>query len=258
MTLNKLFGKNETRACRCHVCQREFINCIRFRQVLAAVEEIGNSGYGDVLLNGLAESLKLIGAPAIEEIICYGLGNFSQSRASKFQLAAILAVKARYNSTVHIYDPLFFGAEIELLKKLRLCPIDCNEEAKREVGRGTSLVYMPHCPFQLTNNFIYTNWTPDRLADCIVLSNSFGELVDSIFLRSLEESKNFLARIQPYTREIQLRNSFEHEEIFNGSSIHIFLKEDLARVPENFWNLREEPIYREENCEFVRQSVPTV
>jgi len=225
------------------------------RHIQKAVEEIANSGYGNILLDGLEEGLKLIKASAVREIVCYGLGNFSESRASKFQLAAILAIKSRYESKVHLYDPLFFRQEIQLLKKLGLDPIESNEEAKRLVGESTSLVYLPHCPYQLTNNFIYANWTAERLANCIVLSNSFKELAESIFLKKLEESGNFLAKINLYTTEIPLENSFRYDDIFNGSSIHVFLAENLTKVPENFWNLPEEPNYQEENCEFVRKSL---
>ncbi|XP_043275054.1 SRR1-like protein [Venturia canescens] len=224
------------------------------RGILAAVNFIEESNYKDILFQGLDEALRLIKAPDLPDIICYGLGNFSQSRAPKFQLAAVLAIKSRYRSIVYAYDPLFFKPELEILKELGIQTIDTNEEAKRTIEDRTSLVYMPHCPYQLTNNFIYANWAAKNLLNCLVLSNSFGELVDSVFSKNIEHSTNYIDRISPYTTEIKLKNNFEYEEVFNGSSIHIFSQENIDKVPTEFWDCRKAPIYQDENCEFVRSS----
>ena len=220
-----------------------------FRRIHAAVDEIKSSTYQKILLDGLDFSLGLVESSTLPEIICYGLGNFSQTRASKYQLAAILTIKSHYSSNVHLYDPLFFPKEIEILKRLDLRVIESNEEAKRCVGETLSLVYMPHCPYQLTNNLIYANWSPKHLKNCIVLSNSFKELVSKEF----EESVNYLGKIYPYTFEIELKNTFEYEEVFNGSSIHVFRRANLASIPIAYWESKEIPTYCN-NCEFVTRS----
>lgn len=198
--------------------------------------------------------MELIKTPDLPDIVCYGLGNFSQTRASKYQLAAVLAIKSHYRSNVYAYDPLFFKSELDILEEFGIQIIDTNEEAKRVVEDRTSLVYMPHCPYQLTNNFIYANWAAERLSNCLVLSNSFGELIDSTFSKNIEKSANYIDRINPYTTEIQLKNNFEYEEVFNGSSIHIFRPENIKKVPSEFWDCPKVPVYRVENCEFVRSS----
>lgn len=61
----------------------------------------------------------------------------------------------------------------------------------------------------------------------------------------------YILRIRPYVTEIQLKNSFVYDEVFNDLSIHIFAKQDLLKTPANFWNSREEPQYLTDDVEFI-------
>lgn len=204
----------------------------------------------------LKKSLTTLESNDISEIVCYGLGQFSQSRSSRYQLAFLLYLKVRYsNARVHVYDPAFRPEEKQILRDLGLEIIERNEEGKRVLHRDrTTLVFMPHCPRELMNNFLYANWG-ERLSNCILLSNSFSKIIDDVnCLReeTLIRLVNYIYRIQPCVTEIQLDNLITDEHgcsyqyAFNSMSIHIFPKKDLLKVPTDFWNCREEPQYL--NC----------
>ncbi|XP_072766925.1 SRR1-like protein isoform X1 [Anoplolepis gracilipes] len=214
--------------------------------------EVRDTSFTKFVLSQLTESLIVLESNDISEIVCYGLGRFSQHRSPKCQLALLLCLKARYaNACVHVYDPAFCPEEVQVLRALGLEIIETNEEGKRIVYRNkTTLVYMPHCSRQLTNNFLYANWG-DGLSNCILLANSFSGIVDNSLHRDVLNVASYILRIRPYVTEIQLENSFTYEEVFNDLSIHIFTKQDLLKVPADFWNSRDEPQYLADDVEFI-------
>ncbi|XP_058804155.1 SRR1-like protein isoform X2 [Phymastichus coffea] len=140
-----------------------------------AVNKFEESPFHQTLLNELKNSLSLLNLNSIDYIICYGLGNFSENICPKYQLAALLSIKTVYSCNVLIYDPLFSKNEIDSLKHLNLIVIENNEEGKHIVGDHPALVFMPHCSKQLTNNFLYANWSP-LIHNCILLGNSWSEI----------------------------------------------------------------------------------
>ena len=79
-------------------------------------------------------------------------------------------------------DPIFFCSEVKLLRRLKLEVISENLECKLKCQVHTShviissiaiiikyalqvptLIFLPHCPKQLTNNLLYANWSPEGL-----------------------------------------------------------------------------------------------
>lgn len=197
------------------------------------------------------ESLTVLNSNSISEIVCYGLGHFSQYRSPRCQLALLLCLKMRYDVRVYIYDPIFYPVELQVLRALGLEIIETNEEGKRVTqDKATTLVYMPHCSKQLTNNFLYANWG-DKLSNCILLTNSFTEIIDNCLHKNIMDTAGYILRIRPYVTEIQLENSFMYEEVFNDLNIHIFTKQELLKVPPDFWDSREEPQYLTDDVEFI-------
>lgn len=150
-----------------------------------------------------------------------------------------------------MYDPAFRPEEVETLRILGLEVIETNEEGKRVVQRDrTTLVYMPHCSRQLTNNFLYANWG-NGLSSCILLANSLSGTVDNCLRRDVLNTAGYMLRIRPYVTEIRLENSFVYEEVFNDLNIHIFTRQDLLKVPADFWSSKEEPRYLTKDVEFI-------
>jgi len=220
-----------------------------------AVVEVRDTSFTRFVFSRLTESLAILGSNGISEIVCYGLGQFSQYRSSRCQLAFLLCLKARYEPVrVHVYDPAFLLEEVQTLHTLGLEVIETNEEGKRVIQRDrTTLVYMPHCSRQLTNNFLYANWS-DGLSDCILLANSLSGTIDDCLHRDVLNTAGYILRIQPYVTEIRLENSFVYEEVFNDLNIHIFTRQDLFKVPKDFWSFKEEPQYLTKDVEFITAS----
>ncbi|XP_036146211.1 SRR1-like protein isoform X2 [Monomorium pharaonis] len=204
-------------------------------------------------LRRLTESLAVLGSNGLSEIVCYGLGRFSLYRSARCQLAFLLCLKARYEpARVHVYDPEFRPHEMRALRALGLEVTETNEEGKRAVQRDkTTLVFMPHCSRQLTNNFLYANWGCDELSGCILFTNSLSRTVNDSLHRDVLNSAGYMLRILPYVTEIQLENSFVYEEVFSDLNIHIFTKQDLLKAPADFWSSKEEPRYSTKDVEFV-------
>ncbi|CAK9824860.1 SRR1-like protein [Anthophora retusa] len=221
-----------------------------FRKVLEAEVELKNSLFADNVFYYLRDSLSALNVGGISNILCYGLGHFSYRSSSKYQLALLLSLKKHYNSKVHVYDPVFSSKEIKLLKGLDCNIIQVNEEGKHFVHDNVTLIYMPHCPTHLINNFLYANWSR-KLNKCILLTNSFSVVVDDLKKVNRSTSVDYISRIRSYATEIPLRNSFRCEEAFNDISIHIFLEQDVDTIPESFWNKREEPCYRDEEIDYL-------
>ncbi|KAG5331490.1 SRR1L protein, partial [Acromyrmex heyeri] len=217
-----------------------------------AVVEIRDASFTKFIFSRLSESLAVLGSNSVSEIVCYGLGQFSQYRSSRCQLALLLCLKARYEPVrVHVYDPAFHPEEVQTLRTLGLEVIETNEEGKRVVQRDRiTLVYMPHCSRQLTNNFLYANWG-DGLSSCILLANSLSDTIDNFLHKDVLNTASYILRIRPYVTEIRLENSFVYEEVFNDLNIHIFTKQNLLKVPADFWNTKEEPQYLTKDVEFV-------
>lgn len=215
-----------------------------------AVSELRSSVFKTHIFYNVMKALQILNANKIFEIICYGLGRFSQCRSSKYQLAFLVLLKRHYNCQVYLYDPLFLKKEIEILKKLELDVIETNEEGKHTISDNITLVYMPHCPKQLVNNFLYSNWNKN-LSNCILLTNSFSDIVEKSLQRCLVNSAGYLLRIYPYMTEIKLENVFIHTEVFFSTSIHVFTKQKLSAIPSDFWIDKEEPCYQGKDIEFV-------
>ncbi|XP_025158951.1 SRR1-like protein isoform X2 [Harpegnathos saltator] len=214
--------------------------------------KIRDTSFAKLVLSRLTESLTILNSNGISEIVCYGLGRFSQHRSSRYQLALLLYLKERYDARVYIYDPIFNPQEVLVLRALGLEIIETNEEGKRIVrDETTTLVYMPHCSRQLMNNFLYANWG-DGLSNCILFANSFSRIINSCSRRIILDTAGYMLRIRPYVTELQLENSFVHEEVFNDLNIHIFTKQDLLKIPPDFWDSREEPRYLTDEVEFIR------
>lgn len=155
------------------------------------------------------------------------MGKFSQNTSSLHQLSALIILSKTYNSFVKVFDPLFDSTEITILRKFNFEVIQENEEGKRQIEPNqTSLIYLPHCPKQLTNNFLWANWNIN-LRNCIIINNSFSKIVESHSEKTLLESAGYIKKIHEYTEEIALENSYDLLSVFNDLSIHYFTNSEL-------------------------------
>ncbi|KAL0879939.1 hypothetical protein ABMA27_002453 [Loxostege sticticalis] len=180
----------------------------------------------------------------VVEIVCFGLGQISQCSISKYQLAFLLCLKDVVKpKKVLVHDPIFYKDECELLKRFDLEVIPQNSEGSYIISEhGITIVYLPHCPKQLTNNFLWANWN-SNLQNCVLICNSFISLVDNNPSRILSETVPYIYKIYPFTCETVLQNNFKYTDIFNDTSIHCFPKEKLETNPTEFWVKGDKPLY---------------
>ncbi|XP_049805227.1 SRR1-like protein isoform X1 [Schistocerca nitens] len=221
------------------------------RRIELAKEEIQESDFYTAVRVVLLQGLKLLNSSEIKEIICYGLGHVAECMTSRYQLGLLLLLKDNFNSEVYIHDPVFYSAECELLRDLNFQLITENEEGKRKLKPSvTTLVYLPHCPKQITNNFLWANWGP-QLTNCLLFCNSFNKIVETNPKTVLYTSVSYILNIFPHTEEFGVINSFQYKEIFNDLAIHVFPQKKLDLVASDLWNYCEEPKYSADDTEFI-------
>lgn len=228
---------------------------IIFRRIRAAKEDLLQSDYYKHFFNTLKESLSVIDRKEVVEIISFGLGHIGDCTISRYQLALILCLRDHFRVDCHVHDPIFYSNECQVLETLNFKLINENEEGRRTLRNdGITIVYLPHCPKQLTNNFLWNNWTTN-LKNCVLIGNSFLRLIESQPHENLNISAPYILNIQPYTEEFSLVNSFKFNDVFNDTSIHVFPARTLSLITDNFWYRGEsEPDYSN-NVEFISSSI---
>lgn len=220
-----------------------------FRKLKKIVEEFRSSQFCFDLLQGIGQCLEAISKKTVDKVVCYGLGNFSESKCSLHQLAALIIIHEKFSSTVELFDPVFHLLEIKLLGKLGFEVLPENEEGKRKISENqVYLIFLPHCPKQLANNFLWANWNL-ALKNCILFTNSFSRVIEDNTKKSIQKSANYIFKIYPKTKEIVLENTYFYKDIFNDISIHYFNDDELS---DSFFisNLESEPVYLEDT-EFI-------
>lgn len=182
------------------------------------------------------------------EIVCLGIGNFSHQLTSLNQLGFLLTLKSKLNvSNVTFHEPILSKCEIEVLQQLGLTVCPDNLEGRVSLPES-ALVYLPHCPKQLTNNLLFANWSSDRLRNVSLIGNSFDELIQSTPRRFLEQDAHFILRIKPFVAETQFGSEFSH--VFNFTSLHTFTPE-LPAAEAAFWQHKEQPVYADDCLELI-------
>lgn len=190
---------------------------------------------------------------SISEIICLGIGRVSECSIAKHQLALLLIVQEelKVEPLTKFYDPVISKYDIDLLTQLNCTVLSDNKEGKYSIEH-TTLFYLPHCPKQITNNLLYSNWNVESLKHLILICNSFNKTITSTPERHLRPNAHYLLEIHSFTAEVEIENSYKFNDIFNDFSIHTFPEDKLSAAPKEFWENHLEPHYSSEDLEFVK------
>lgn len=177
-------------------------------------------------------------------IVCLGLGLFTENLLAFHQFAFILSVQnslsAQSDNSFHsfYYDPVFSIREQKILQDLKCTLLKENTEGRYPL-EGKTLFYLPHCPNALTNNLLESNWFPEQLDKIILINNSFLNLSLSKPERLLRSDSNLILDILPFTEEIPLIDNYFISGIFNDLSLHIFPYKRMPSTDDtNFWQKR--------------------
>lgn len=203
------------------------------------------------LIASLREGFKELNNPELNDLYCLGIGHVSERIVSRYQLALFLALRNKLKiNEVFVYDPVLWDVEKEILNELGITVTETNLEGKYNVRTdAVAIFYLPHCPKQLTNNLLWSNWGL-RLSNCIIISNSFSNIVDNLSKQQLTKNANYISDILPHTLELAVINSFKYYDVFNDTAIHMFPVNRLSLISEDFWRNRDEPNYLDDS-EFV-------
>jgi hypothetical protein len=142
-----------------------------------------------------------VGAPAIDSLLCLGVGHFASSRAARYQLALMLLLRdelrqraafdssangsahafdSSANGSAHasasdeplplmVYDPVMVEAEVRCVRRRGGSVPAHNDEGRVRVGGRRCLCYLPHCTRQLYANLLAANWGAHQLSRVVVI-----------------------------------------------------------------------------------------
>lgn len=111
-----------------------------------------------------------------------------------------------------------------------------------------TLLFLPHCPHQLVNNLLFTNWDAKLLSNCYIVCNSLSEAISIAPSKYLEKNLYFLPKAHSICKEIALPNNFsEHPDVFNDIALHVFPATNYVNLTEEFWMDKPYPVYCEQD-----------
>mmetsp|Transcript_28284 Transcript_28284/g.83274 ORF Transcript_28284/g.83274 Transcript_28284/m.83274 type:complete len:260 (-) Transcript_28284:231-1010(-) len=172
---------------------------------------------------------------ACSEIICYGIGNFSEPYSpSMLQLACVLQLRRELSAKqgdrimetnddfpmdtlgkkgelkIHYFEPEITPAERRMLADFGVEIIEINEEGKRRISdtSRSTLFYMPHCPMRLYSNVLWANWDPKLLfgGKLVVFGNDFNAYDErTIRKEDRTDPTNCILQILPYALSTKIQ-----------------------------------------------------
>lgn len=241
-----------------------FVNSLIFSQIQTFEEELEIS---DFFRNARASILDK-SLLKVKEIICLGIGKVTECSISKHQLAFIGLIGKHLKAEIFFFDPVLSKFEKQLLEKLDHKVLTENKEGKY-LAEHPTLFYLPHCPKQITNNLLYSNWDPEHIQNVFLICNSFKTVIESTPERLLRPNAHYILEVSSLVDEVEIENSFKFTgkckiywkwaaflkililDIFNDFSIHLFPVEKLQNTELSFWSSRPEPIYPQEDIELI-------
>jgi len=213
---------------------------------------------------------KLAGEALFDQAICLGVGNFSESVPARFQLGLFdslvkSAIQKYSDFSVTVFEPKFTETEISFIKeflgfdKTSGSATDNLEGRHRVSSKQKTLVFMPHCSKQLTNNLLEENWDSNKLQNLVLFCNSFDKLCLSQPERILKQQRaGLVIKAAAVCTETPVENCFRLSDVFNDLNLHSFHSDRLADQNENFWTVDPALAIQEDDLEFVpRTTVET-
>ena len=144
----------------------------------------------------------MINQQSVKEIICLGIGKISEDTIAKHQLEFISIIKKKFQiDSIKFYDPVFDKNDKSILDSFNYEVLLENREGKYTVENPT-IFYLPHCPKQITNNLLYSNWNFEGLKNLILICNSFKSIKEALPERFLRPNAHYLLEIRSYTKEL--------------------------------------------------------
>ncbi|XP_028406366.1 SRR1-like protein [Dendronephthya gigantea] len=221
--------------CICQ-CKVELKSSTFYKELLGSLSQILSpdkaANSGEVSLN-------------FQDCVSYGIGRISECPIARYQFALLVLLWQHFRPAgkCYIYDPVFGNLDQQIIKHFELELIPRNEEAKRCVAQKT-LFFVPHCGKPIYNNILWANWGVG-LENVIIFGNSFASYQERLPLRQLKSEASYIAEILSMTHEVKLQIFTNHDDIFNDTSLHYWVADELHKKSSSFWSNYEEPVYQE-------------
>ncbi|XP_018496543.2 uncharacterized protein LOC100907622 [Galendromus occidentalis] len=187
---------------------------------------------------------KALRVESVPNIVCLGLGQFSDNLTARWQTALMMLLKEELKTerTV-VYDPLFNRGERKLLSEM-----GCEIPPENDEGFlifSDSLFYMPHCGKPLFNSVVYAN--RKHLTSVTIFGNSFSAMFDQFDFQNRIKNGELAALkgIEALYDEVPVENIFQYKDVFNDFSIVRFRSELLEEIPRPVYSSDDEIILRE-------------
>ncbi|XP_017040086.1 SRR1-like protein [Drosophila ficusphila] len=207
------------------------VNVEKFQERLENLcTEMVQSDYFLVTMEALQQQLEGI-KTSLERIVCLGLGPFSRTYHALHQAAFVIGLQRHHKIKDALYfDPVFRDTEKELINLFDGCVMSEDCAGKHEATVPT-LYYLPHCPYALMHNILWSNWKRETLPNVFLISNSFEMLT-----MNRKSQNDHIMRIVEHCTETPLEDDYETTNVFNDLSLHTFPQESLpACDDEVFW-----------------------
>ncbi|CAF1133554.1 unnamed protein product [Brachionus calyciflorus] len=189
-------------------------------------------------------------------LICYGLGSFEDSLTSRYQLVLLLIIieelEKNYQVKIEeIYDPIFNDIDNFVIEKLlKYKPSLINNKCLKQVELGNqenclTLVYMPHCPKALYNNFLFANWSRKHLKSFVLFGNSFATIQTLTIEENFQKYYGYLKDSLEFLNEFKLDSKCEFTNAFYDLSFITFKPEETSSPKNPFFNDDSPPLQLE-------------
>eukprot|EP00088_Acartia_fossae_P062843 TRINITY_DN7617_c0_g1_i2.p1 TRINITY_DN7617_c0_g1~~TRINITY_DN7617_c0_g1_i2.p1 ORF type:complete len:260 (-),score=23.58 TRINITY_DN7617_c0_g1_i2:229-1008(-) len=185
----------------------------------------------------------------IEEIYCFGIGQMN-TVISRYQTALLLFFQEKLcipQENSFIYDPIHCEAEKTLLSKIGFTVLTENSQCDISFSKK-SLVVLPHCPKELTNNLLYANYKAKTTSNLVLMSNSISNVLLRTNPQEAKQLCNVMILADQYklVNEYPIKNDFKYDDIFNDMSVHVFLDGN-----ESFYEELKKPDYSRFDSELL-------
>lgn len=164
----------------------------------------------------------------VESIIGLGIGSFTSSASSRLQLALLCLLSEELlrrrgeasRCKVFIFDPVMSAEDRAICDTLGIDVLSDNLKGKH-CNNGTSTLYfMPHCPYRLYCNLLWSNW--DHLHSTVILGNSFS----SYSLRRISSDNggasdltDTVMRLLPFLKEVEVWRSSYAKDVRSNARL---------------------------------------
>lgn len=160
------------------------------------------------------------------KLIAFGIGDCIHNSVSKIQFALLLLLQdflidfVQSNTTsklkdceiqIQIFDPILlnFMNEFDVVcEYYKLIFLKSNDKAKIQVENDQTMFiyYMPHCPFTLYNNILWSHWY--YLDNLLIIGNSFEAYEIRRCLSNSNHESNCISLLEGIYNEISLSQQF--------------------------------------------------